>query len=191
MIFEKDTPEDKLPKPAIRPYPTQWVSDWKLKDGTAVTIRPIRPEDEPAVVKFHEKLSERTVQMRYFHPMKLSQRTAHERLVRVCHSDYDRETALVAELPSKEIIGVGRLSEVPGISEAEFAILVADQWQKKGLGTQFLSKLVEIGKAEKVEKITAEMLSENIEMHKVAQRLGFTITKGKEINDPVHAELKL
>ena len=86
-----------IPKTAIRPYPTQYVAPWTMKDGTAVTIRPIRPEDEPAMVRFHETLSERSVYLRYFHLMNLEQRTTHERLTRICFIDYDREMALVAE----------------------------------------------------------------------------------------------
>jgi acetyltransferase len=190
VLFDKNTPEDKLPKIAIRPYPTQYISKYKLKAGTDVTIRPIRPEDEPALTKFHEKLSERTVKLRYFAPMKLSARVAHERLVRVCHNDFDREMALVAETKQGEIIGVGRLSKTPGLNEAEFAVLVSDQYQQQGLGTEFLSQLIKVGKAEKLEKISAEMMSENSEMQKVCRKLNFTITQGKDINDPVHAEMK-
>ena len=80
MLHDPKTPEDKLPKPAIRPYPTQYVAPWKLKNKAPVTIRPIRPEDEPLMVKFHETLSEESVYHRYFSALKLSQRIAHERL---------------------------------------------------------------------------------------------------------------
>ena len=195
VLFPKDTPAEKLPKPAIRPYPTQYVSQTKLSDGTTVTIRPIRPEDEPLLTKFHEKLSERTVQLRYFAPMKLSARVAHERLVRVCHNDFDREMALVAVLKKKgaqpEVLGVGRLSKTPGLRDAEFAVLVSDLWQNRGLGTEFLRNLVEIGKAEKISRISAQMMNENVEMQKVCKKLGFTLVKGKEISDPVVAELVL
>ena len=196
VLFPNDTPAAKLPKPAIRPYPMQYVSDWNMKDGTQVNIRPIRPEDEPLLTRFHEKLSERTVQLRYFHPMKLTQRVAHERLVRVCHNDFDREMALVAEVTDpktkdKQVIGVGRLSKIPGLNEAEFAVLVSDQWQNRGLGTEFLNRLVTIGRAEKLEKISADMLAENLEMQKVCQKLSFKVSRGQSTSDPVHAELVL
>ena len=68
-----------------------------MKDGKEVVIRPIRPEDEPMMIEFHKKLSERSVYLRYFQPLKLTQRTAHERLTRICFIDYNREMALVAE----------------------------------------------------------------------------------------------
>ena len=66
-------------KPAVRPYPVQYVSPWTDRDGRTLLIRPIRPEDEPLLVKFHESLSERSVSFRYFHAMKLSARVSHER----------------------------------------------------------------------------------------------------------------
>ncbi len=196
VLFSKDTAEKDLPKIAVRPYPTQYVSKFKLKAGGEVVIRPIRPEDEPALIKFHEKLSERTVKLRYFSPMKLTTRVAHERLVRVCHNDFDRDMVLVGEVfnaqtKQTEILGVGRLSKIPGLNEAEFAVLVSDQWQNQGLGTEFLRKLIEIGKTEHLELISAEMMAENIEMQKVCKKLNFTIAIGKDANDPVHAQLKL
>ena len=84
-----------------------------------VIIRPIRPEDEPLMVRFHATLSERSVYLRYFHLMKLEQRIAHERLTRMCFIDYDREMALVAErcdpaTGEREILGVGRLTKILG-----------------------------------------------------------------------------
>ena len=69
----------------------------KLKDATPVTLRPIRPEDEPLLVAFHKTLSEESVYRRYFNQLKLDQRIAHERLTRICFNDYDRELALVVE----------------------------------------------------------------------------------------------
>src|SRR5687768_11763602 len=117
VLHEPTVAEADLPKPAIRPYPIQYVATTKLKDGTPTTIRPIRPEDEPLMVKFHQTLSDRSVRLRYFHPIKLSARTAHERLIRVCFNDYDREIALVAERQNaaeREILAVVRLSKLPG-----------------------------------------------------------------------------
>ena len=125
--------------------------DWKLKNSTPVIIRPIRPEDEPLMVKFHETLSEESVYHRYFSQLKLDQRIAHERLTRICFNDYDREIALVAERKDpktgdREILGVGRLSKVHGLNEGEFALLVSDRWQKQGLGTELLKRLVQSGR---------------------------------------------
>ena len=102
VLHGAEVDADRLPRLAIRPYPTQYVAPWTAPNGLAVTIRPIRPEDEPLMVRFHEKLSEDTVYLRYFQSLKLSQRIAHERLTRICFIDYDREMALVADYKDPE-----------------------------------------------------------------------------------------
>jgi acetyltransferase len=172
-------PED-LPRPAIRPYPVQYVEQWTTKDGTPLTIRPIRPEDEPMMVAFHQRLSERSVYFRYFHLLNLGQRTAHERLTRICFIDYDREMALVAERegsPSgdSEILGVGRLTRTHGSNDAEMAILVTDDFHHRGLGTELLRRLIDIARREEVERITADILTENRTMQRICERLGFRL----------------
>jgi acetyltransferase len=188
VLHPKSTPEDKLPKPAIRPYPTQYVKTWKLKNGEVVTIRPIRPEDEPLMVKFHESLSEESVYYRYFSKLKLDQRVAHERLTRICFNDYDREIALVADRKDAvtgqhEIIAVGRLSKARGLNEAEFALLISDWWQGQGLGTELLKRLVQVGRHEKLGRITAFILSENHAMHHLSKKAGFKLERDSETHD--------
>jgi acetyltransferase len=195
VLHSAGTDQRTLPRLAIRPYPAQYVQRWKLRSGMPVTIRPIQPEDEPLMVKFHQTLSERSVYLRYFIPMKLDQRIAHERLVRTCFIDYDRETALVAErrdAPNgeREIFGVGRLSKLHGANEAEFALLIGDKWQGQGLGTQLLRKLVQIARDEKLARITGTILSDNREMQHVARKMGFTLHADPEAHD-YNAELKL
>jgi acetyltransferase len=170
-----------LPKPAIRPYPVQYVTPWRLKDKTPVSIRPIRPEDEPMLAKFHETLSEESVYHRYFSALNLSQRITHERLTRICFNDYDREIALVAELTTdhdeeKQILGVGRLSKQHGSSDAEFAVLVNDRWQRLGLGHELLNQLIEVGRAEKLDRIFGQILTDNQAMQRICKKLGFKIT---------------
>ncbi len=172
--------EGNLPKIAIRPYPTQYVAPWKLDDGTHVIIRPIRPEDEPLMVKFHETLSEESVYHRYFSQLKLDQRIAHERLTRICFNDYDREIALVAERKvaksgQREILGVGRLSKARGLNEAEFALLVSDRWQRQGLGAELLKRLVQIARAEKLDRVSAQIMADNHAMQHVSKKAGFKL----------------
>ena len=179
-----------MPRPAIRPYPSQYVQRCKLKDGTAVTIRPIRPEDEPLLVKFHRTLSERSVYYRYFTPLRLEQRVAHERLARICFIDYDREMALVIErdgesIGQREIVGVGRLSKSHGANEAEFALVISDQSQGLGLGTRLLKTLVQIGRDEKLNRITATILPDNRQMQHVARKAGFIV-----VNEPQAGECR-
>ncbi len=173
--------EEQLPRPSIRPYPAQYIKPHKIKNGVQVMIRPIRPEDEPIMVKFHQTLSEQSVYFRYLHPIKLSRRTSHERLTRMCFIDYDREIALVAECKNPEtrateIIAVGRLSKLHGLNEAEFSILVSDSFQGQGLGTELLKRLVQIGRDERFDRIIADILPENHVMQHICKKLGFRLS---------------
>jgi acetyltransferase len=180
VLHDASVAEEALPTLAIRPYPAQYVSEWTLKNGTEVTIRPIRPEDEPMMARFHHTLSEQSVYWRYLHLIGLSQRIAHDRLTRVCFIDYAREMALVAEQrdatgPSV-ILAVGRLMKLRGTDEAEFAILVADAFQRQGLGLELLRQLVRIGRDEKVARIVASIAVDNQGMRLVSERVGFTVS---------------
>ncbi|MCX6925901.1 MAG: bifunctional acetate--CoA ligase family protein/GNAT family N-acetyltransferase, partial [Verrucomicrobia bacterium] len=179
ILHDPQTTEEQLPKLAIRPYPTQYAGVWKMKDGKKVTIRPIRPEDEPVMVKFHEGLSERSVYLRYFSPLKLQQRVAHSRLTRICFNDYDREIALVAEIKDgkapTEIVGVARLSKLHTNNAGEFAVVVTDQWQRKGLGTELTKRLIQIAKNEKLDRLVAYTLRENKDMQHMCKKVGFLV----------------
>ncbi|MDT8067493.1 MAG: bifunctional acetate--CoA ligase family protein/GNAT family N-acetyltransferase [Terriglobia bacterium] len=186
VLHDPATKEEDLPRSAVRPYPEKYVAEWTMKNGERVVIRPIRPEDEPRMIDFHKKLSERTVYLRYFQPLKLSQRTAHERLTRICFIDYDREMALVVERKdaegNPEIVAVGRLSKQHGCNEAELAALVMDEFQGKGLGTELYRRLLDVAKDERIEKVVSTMLGENREMRRVCEKLGFAISEEMEEN---------
>ncbi len=196
VLHDPQTEEEDLPRTAIRPYPAQYVSDEEALDGAQVRVRPIRPEDEPLMVQFHASLSEQSVYMRYFHMMKLDQRTAHERLTRICFIDYDREMALVAERTDPktgecEIMGVSRLSRHGAVAgEAEFSVLVSDRFQRQGLGTLLVGRLLEVGRAEGLRRITAEILLDNHPMQRITERLGFRLRRDME-DMVVKAELDL
>jgi len=180
VLHEASIKEPQLPRLAIRPYPFHYVRSETLKDGTTVTIRPIRAEDEPLMVRLHHHLSEDSVYNRYFAFLKLEQRIAHERLARLCFIDYDREMALVAEhadarTGEREIIGVGRLVKQPGADSGEFAVLVDDRWQGRGLGSMLLSLVVRVGRDEHLSSVTGEILPDNAAMKSVARRVGFKL----------------
>jgi acetyltransferase len=180
VLHEASIKEAHLPRLAIRPYPFHYVRSETLKDGTTVTIRPIRAEDEPLMVRLHHHLSEDSVYNRYFAFLKLEQRIAHERLARLCFIDYDREMALVAEHADarsgeREIIGVGRLVKQPGAGSGEFAVLVDDRWQGRGLGSKLLSLVVRVGRDEHLSSVTGEILPDNAAMKSVARRVGFKL----------------
>ena len=194
MVHGPEMQEDDLPRSAIRPYPQHLVDTWVMKDGNDVTIRPIRPEDEPMMIKFHQRLSERSVYLRYFQPLKLTQRVAHERLSRICFIDYDREMVLVAERPDEkgepEILAVGRLSKLHGLNEGELAAVAIDAAQHKGLGTELYRRLIELARAERLGMLISNMLPENKEMRSLCAKLGFKMFSSLEDN-MIRAELKL
>lgn len=178
VLFDADVADADLPRTAIRPYPAQYLWQWKAKNGKQMLIRPIRPEDEPLMAHFHESLSEQTVFLRYFHMENLSSRVAHDRLLRKCFIDYDREMALVAEARNpatgeREILGVGRLTRERDRREGELAVLVADRVQRLGLGTELVRRLIEIARNEKFERIVARTIPENTAMRSLAERFGF------------------
>ncbi|NWJ94905.1 MAG: bifunctional acetate--CoA ligase family protein/GNAT family N-acetyltransferase [Chloroflexi bacterium] len=188
IIHEPEITEETLPKLAIRPYPIQYISHWELQEKDELeqlTIRPIRPEDEPAMAKFHQTLSDRSVYFRYFHMIGLSQRIEHERLTRICFIDYDRTMVLVADYKNPqtgqhEILGVGRLTRVRDTGEGDFAILVSDRCQGHGLGSVLLQRLVEIGEEEKMSRIVGDILLDNRDMQRVCKKLGFRIRYSQE-----------
>ena len=186
VLYEPEVTEDELPELAIRPYPTQYVQPFVDEQGETYVIRPIRPEDEPKMIKFHESLSERSVYLRYFRAFQLSQRVEHERLTRISFIDYDRTMALVAERHNPEtnedeIVAVGRLTKARGSNEAEYALLVSDDFQGRGLGTELLSRLLQIARNEGVERVTAYMLTENRGMINISKKLGFRLEREAEL----------
>jgi acetyltransferase len=182
VLADPAVPDAALPRPAIRPYPAAYVWRGVLRDGTPVRVRPIRPEDEPAMAVFHATLSEQSVRMRYAQTLKLDERTAHERLVRVCFTDYDRELALVVERDPPghrpDILALGRLSRerVRGATGAEFSLLVGDPWQGQGIGRQLLSHLIEVAAREGIDRIYAEILEPNLRMQRLCLGLGFRLS---------------
>jgi acetyltransferase len=191
VLYGPDVTEQELPELAIRPYPIQHVATWTMRNGVEVNIRPIRPEDEPLMVGFHAGLSEHSVYMRYFHALKLGQRVAHDRLTRICFVDYDREMVLVAvrRQPERQIVGVGRLSKIYGSREAQFAVLVKDDHQRQGLGSELLRRLVVGARAERdLSRVVAHILPENVGMKRLAERLGFTVRREDQV---MKAELDL
>jgi acetyltransferase len=178
VLYDASLPASALPQLAIRPYPIQYDSVLTLRDGASCRIRPIRPEDEPLMIRFHEKLSDQTVYMRYLEKFKLDQRIAHERLARVCFIDYNREMALVAlcsQAGAEEIVGVARLAKMHGLNQAEIAILIRDDFQRRGLGLGLLQRLLQVARDEKLSRVVAFIRPDNIGMQKLAVRAGLAL----------------
>jgi acetyltransferase len=142
---------------------------------------------------FHTSLSPESVYHRYFETLTLSERVAHGRLARVCRPDPLQELVLVAQTVSSEavdcIIGVARLERV-GADAAEFAIVISDRFQGKGLGTELLRRLVAITRELKIARIGADILTDNLVMQRVCERQGMQIrsTPGDET---VRVEMEL
>jgi acetyltransferase len=152
-----------------------------LHNDEEVAIRPIRPEDEPMMASFNRTLSPYSIYLRYFHPVSPAQLMSHDQLAMLCFVDYDREMALVAERKDDrgrtQIVGMGQLTKLQGTNDGEFAILIGDQYQRTGLGTELLTRLIQIGRDEKLDRIVAEILPENEGMRRVCQKLGFEFSK--------------
>jgi acetyltransferase len=192
VLFDPATTEDQLPRPAIRPYPVEYVAPYTTKTGEKMLIRPIRPEDEPLIVALHDCLSERTVVQRYFTALALTARTAHERMTRICFIDYDRELALVAEVVNahggKEIAGVSRMVRQEDGKSATLAVVVADDYQGKGLGETLMRRALAAASSEGVGRVLVHFLPENGRMSDIARKLGFALT---EENGLIRGELTL
>ncbi len=173
-------PKDAHAQPsklAIRPYPSKYVRTTDLKTGEHIAIRPIRPEDEPMIKKFHEALSEKTVLHRYLEPVGLVQRVAHERLARICFIDYDREIALVGihkdTAGNAAIIAVGRVVKVPNTRAGRFHVIVVDAFQNKGMGKELLDDILQFARDEKLEKVFGQVLVDDERTLRLAEKYGF------------------
>src|SRR5262249_32944576 len=153
-----DVPQEQRPRLAIRPYPNQYTAPFELTDGTAMLIRPIMPEDEPLLIALHAGLSEHTIRMRFFSMVKT---LSHDSLIRLCHLDYDREMALAAVQRDEQgphIRGVSRYYLDPETGVAEFAVLVGDPWQGKGLGWHLMERLIAIARQRGVRRLVGVIL---------------------------------
>ncbi|MEM3578222.1 MAG: bifunctional acetate--CoA ligase family protein/GNAT family N-acetyltransferase [Candidatus Bathyarchaeia archaeon] len=167
----------------IAPYPRKYVTNWQLKNGVCVTLRPIRPEDEMLLAELFKSLSEETMRLRFF---RVIRDMPHETLTRYCNLDYDREMAIVAEIQRdrKQIIGVARIVSEPGRNCGEFAVVVGDQWQGLGLGSKLVDHIIEVSKEMRMKKIYGFVFSDNVRMINLCTKKGFKI-------EPVDSETKV
>lgn len=182
ILHPADADLDRLPPLAIRPYPGEYASRRTMKDGRALIIHPIRPEDETMMAHFHTTLSKDTVYFRYFRQLTLDERVRHERLSEICFIDYDRAMALVAVQPATEtqerrILGISRMVKLHGTGDADFAILIGDAVQGVGLGTALMQHLVFVARAEGVRRLVGAIHPENRPMLRLCGKLGFTLSK--------------
>ena len=165
---------------AIRPYPEEYVTERKLKDGTPVILRPIKPEDEPM---WHELLGSCSTQSIWFRFSYLFKQTTHEMATRYCFIDYDRELGIVAEVEEegqRKLIGVGRLVADADHEVAEYAVIVVDRWHGHGLGGLLTDYCLEVAKQWGVKKVVAEVSKENSRMLATFRNRGFQLNDEQE-----------
>jgi len=196
----------KEPEPysnlVIMPYPAKYVVPYRLMDGREVLLRPIRPEDEPIEAELIKNLSEESKRFRFFYIIK---DITHDMLVRFCNIDYDREMAIIAEYtdPSgkKRNVGVGRLIMDPSRRRGEFAVVVADDFQGKGLGTKLIDMLIQIAYERGLDSLYGVAMPENTRMIELCKKLGFDVRytpeevilelnlKGEKVSELPEAEI--
>lgn len=183
---EKPRPYSHL---AIRPYPDEYVRRETLRDGANVVLRPIQPEDEPMWHELLARCSARTLWQRFRYVFK---ETTHEMATRFCFIDYDRTMAIVAEVEDGEerrLIGVGRLVADADHRNAEFAVLVDDQWQGRGVGKMLTSYCIEICRTWGINRVVAEITSDNLRMQQIFRDKHFEQTKS--VDQELLYELRL
>jgi acetyltransferase len=186
-----DLPDQfQYPHLVITPYPTRLVTNWILSDGREILIRPIKPEDEPLKYEMLASCSEETLKGRYFQKLKS---LSHEMLMRLCNIDYDREIAIVAEIKEaqkKRLVGVGRLIIEPDLLNGEFAVVVHDDYQAKGLGYKLVDMLIGIAQEKGLEKFMGYVLTNNQKMLNLVRKLGFTVENAPDGISKVELTLK-
>ena len=177
--LEENNPS-QYPHLVITPYPTRYEANWKLPDGTEVTLRPIKPEDEPLGYELLSNLSPQTFKERFFQQ---TAKITHEMLIRLCNIDYDREVALVAEIregTKRRFIGIGTLVVDPDFGDGEFSVVVHDDYQGKGLGYKLVDILIGIAQDKGLDKFFGLVLANNRKMIGLCKKLGFMVDHSSE-----------
>jgi len=160
---------------ALKPYPEEYVREACLSDKTQITLRPIKPEDEPMWFGLLDSCSRESIYMRFRYAFHWK---THEVASRYCFIDYDREIAIVAEHndnDSRKLLGVGRLIADPDHETVEYAILIADEWQNRGLGTILTDYCIEIARDWGLKRFLAQTTTDNPRMTAVFRKRGFDI----------------
>jgi acetyltransferase len=167
---------DRYSHMAIHPYPVHLMQEWETPDGKTVTIRPIRPEDAEMTQDFVKRMSDES---KYYRFMDTIRELTQSMLVRFTQIDYDREMALVATVKGEngeEIqIGVSRYVTNPDGESVEFALAIADDWQKHGIGRKLMTALIDAARMKGHRSVVGDVLAMNTKMFRLMSSLGFTI----------------
>jgi acetyltransferase len=172
----------------IATYPKEYITTKRLKSGVEVVLRPIKAEDEGRYNDLIKSLSPQSMRFRFFAIIK---EIPHDILTKYCNLDYDRQIAIVAELKdgNNPIVGVGRVIAEPGGTTGEFAVLVTDKWQLKGLGSLLMDYIIMAAKNMRLKKIFATILPDNIKMIELSKKKGLKVESIDE--ETVKASLDL
>jgi acetyltransferase len=173
VVRQPGAGQERAARFAIRPYPVELESEIE-HGGQRLRLRPIRPEDEGSLMAFTRHLTPEDVRLRFFNPLR---ELSHEMAARLTQIDYDREMAFLL-LDGKDILGVGRLAADPGFEQAEFALVVASDRQRKGYGELLLRHVLEYARKRGIQRVIGHVLRENRKMLHLADRLGFTREAG-------------
>jgi acetyltransferase len=167
---------------AVKPYPSQWVRHISLKERGQLLVRPIRPDDEPGIYDLLKQVSAEDLRLRFFAPIK---EFSHQFIARLTQLDYARAIAFVAvDESSGEILGVSRLHSDSIYESGEYAILLRTDMKGKGLGWALMQQLIDYGRAERLKRITGQVLQDNSVMLGMCRQLGFDVR-----TDPHEPEL--
>jgi acetyltransferase len=158
---------------AIRPYPAEWERQLSLAGDWKVAVRPVRPEDEPAIEAFLAKVSGEDIRLRFFHPMK---EFPHAFIARFTQLDYARAMAFIASDPAtNEAVGLVQLHSDASYETAEYAVLLRSDLKGRGLGWALMQLLIAYAKSEGLKSISGEVLSDNTTMLTMCRELGFGV----------------
>ncbi len=192
IVLDKEFRESAVPYPhlVISPYPSRYIVPWTLSEEVSLLLRPIKPEDAPLLAEMYATISEEAFHGRFFQS---SRKASQGMCERQCSIDYDREMGIVAEVKEngkKRIIGMGILITEPGQKSGEFAILVHDDYQGKGLGYKLIDMLIGIAQDKGLEEIFGIVLTKNRRMLSVCKMLGFTVERLPDSLSSVRLHLK-
>ncbi len=172
-----------------RRYPKELETYATIRDGTRIFFRPIKPSDEPLMRKLFYSFSEESIYYRFFSVLK---DMTYEQLQHYVNVDYEEKMAIVAiakEKGSERLVAVGRYALTPASNMAEFAVIVQDSWQNRGIGTFLLEYLVQIAKKRGIRGFTAEVMTDNTRMLHVLEKSGYAMEK-KRLNNTYQVTLK-
>jgi acetyltransferase len=173
---------------SIRPYPQELEQKISLAAIGDMLVRPIRPEDAPALERMFHAISPEDVRLRFFSALNELPPRLRARLTQI---DYDREMAFVALSGDGQVLGVTRLAADPDNREAEFAVLIRSDFKGKGLGWKLMQRLISYAQGRRTEILFGDILGENMTMLEMCRELGFQIGTPQESSGVVRATLQL